>query len=162
MQETWSSTSASRKEPGEGNSYPPRIVAWRIPWTGEPGIPSPGSKELQAWLSNWSQTHTHTCFARPSYIWKKKKLVCFMIIEMDSYLQPNLSKTERWSCGRSENTGESVLQGKGQHSCNSLSKDTWHETRKYKNWTEEKRLFISDLARKGHLKTHEPRRNRHM
>ena len=35
----------SGRSPGEGNGNPPSILAWRIPWTGEPaGLRSMGSQ----------------------------------------------------------------------------------------------------------------------
>ena len=34
------------------------ILAWRIPWTEEPGGLVHGVAKSQAWLSNWSGTHT--------------------------------------------------------------------------------------------------------
>ena len=37
----------SGRSPGEGNSYNSRILAWRIPWTEEPGgLQSMGSQRV--------------------------------------------------------------------------------------------------------------------
>ena len=36
MQETWVQFPGLGRSPGEGNDNPPRIFAWRIPWTEEP------------------------------------------------------------------------------------------------------------------------------
>ena len=33
MQETWIQSLDWEDSPGEGNGYPLRILAWRIPWT---------------------------------------------------------------------------------------------------------------------------------
>ena len=36
------------RSPGEGNGYPLQILAWRIPWTEEPGsLQSVGSKRVR-------------------------------------------------------------------------------------------------------------------
>ena len=36
------------RSPGEENDYPPRILAWRTPWTEEPGrLQSMGSQRVQ-------------------------------------------------------------------------------------------------------------------
>ena len=36
IQETLGLIPGSERSPGEGNSNPPSILAWRIPWTEEP------------------------------------------------------------------------------------------------------------------------------
>ena len=53
------STPGSGRSPVGGNGNPPRILAWRIPWTEEPGgLQSTGPQELDM------TEHTHT---RPEY-----------------------------------------------------------------------------------------------
>ena len=37
MQETQAQSLGRERSPGEGNGYPLGILAWRIPWTEEPG-----------------------------------------------------------------------------------------------------------------------------
>ena len=53
MQETWVQVPGLGGSPGEGNDNPPRIFAWRIPWTEEPVRATiHGVAKSQTWLSN--------------------------------------------------------------------------------------------------------------
>ena len=54
-----SSTPGPGRSPGEGPGNPLSTLAWRIPWTEEPGGPqSMGSQRVgRSWAAN---THTHT------------------------------------------------------------------------------------------------------
>ena len=46
------------RAPGEGNGNPLSILAWKIPWTEEPG--GPQSMGLQTVGHDWPHTHPHT------------------------------------------------------------------------------------------------------
>ena len=49
----WGSIPGWGRSPGEGNSNPLHILAWRIPWTEEPGeLQSVGPQKSQTQLSN--------------------------------------------------------------------------------------------------------------
>ena len=42
------------RSPGEGNATHSSILAWKIPWTEEPGrLQSMGSQKSRTWLSDW-------------------------------------------------------------------------------------------------------------
>ena len=50
----------SGRSPGEGNGNPSSILAWRIPWTEEPGrLHCIGSQKVKHDLAT-EHTHTHT------------------------------------------------------------------------------------------------------
>ena len=47
----------SGRSPGEGNATHSSILAWEIPWTGEPGgLQSIGSQKSQTQLSDYTTT----------------------------------------------------------------------------------------------------------
>ena len=49
------------------------ILAWRIPWTEEPGSYSPCCHQSRTWLSNsHTHTHTHTYTHSSRTLWKGK------------------------------------------------------------------------------------------
>ena len=59
----WDSIPGSGKSPGEGDGIHSSILAWKIPWTEEPGgLQSMGLKS-QTWLSVWTTTKNvyYTC-----------------------------------------------------------------------------------------------------
>ena len=49
--------------PGEGNGNPPQYLAWKIPWTEEPGGLQSMRSQSWTWLSDW---HAHTNLYCPS------------------------------------------------------------------------------------------------
>ena len=60
MQETWDTGSIPglTRSPGEGSSSSVHILAWRIPWTEEPGrLQSIGSQRVRHGWSNLACTH---------------------------------------------------------------------------------------------------------
>ena len=81
MQETKSDTSLiSRlgRSLGEGNGSPSSLLAWRIPWTEEPG--GLQSIESQRVWHDWSDwTCTHTCSDVKTPRWSKNKRSVFLI-----------------------------------------------------------------------------------
>ena len=48
------------RSPGEGNGYPHHILAWRIPWTEEPGRLCPWGHKESDMTEQLTHTHTHT------------------------------------------------------------------------------------------------------
>ena len=57
-QETGGSIPGLGKSSGEGHGNPLHILAWRIPWTEEPGgLQSMGSQRVRG---DWATEHTHT------------------------------------------------------------------------------------------------------
>ena len=49
------------RSPGEGNGTHSSIIAWRIPWTEEPGrLQSMGSQSEKTKRLSFTFTHTHT------------------------------------------------------------------------------------------------------
>ena len=59
-----------RRHPGEGNATHSSILAWKIPWTEEPGrLRSMGSQRLSDWGHTRAHTHTHTNIHTYIYIY---------------------------------------------------------------------------------------------
>ena len=145
------STPASGRYPGEGNSYPSQNSCLensmdRGTWQATVH----GVTKNQAWPSNWAHTHTRI-FCKICISWKKEKnLSASRLLRGWVLFTSNLAKTRRWSCGRSENTGESVLQGKVNTPASHLSKDTWQLTsgNTRTGWKEEKTIHLQILLGK--------------
>ena len=58
-----------KDSPGEGNGNPLQILAWRIPWTEEPGgLQYTGSQRVGHNWSNLARVHVW-CFPRPLLSW---------------------------------------------------------------------------------------------
>ena len=140
---------------------------WRIPWRNKwhPTIVFlPGEFHGQGNLAGYSPwghkepgmteqliTDTHTRVLQDMYILKKRKnLSASWLLRRWVLFTSNLAKTKRWSCGRSENTGESVLQGKVNTPATHLSKDTWQLTsgNTRTGWKEEKTIHFQILLGK--------------
>ena len=60
---TSGSIPGSVRSPGEGHANPLHILAWRIPWTEEPGgLQSIGSHRVRHDWTDLACTHTHTMY----------------------------------------------------------------------------------------------------
>ena len=68
------------RAPGEGNGNPLSILAWKIPWTEEPG--GPQSMGLQTVGHDWPHTPTHT------YTKRRQKLSECSFIDWDFDYKP--------------------------------------------------------------------------
>ena len=102
----------SGRSPGGGNATHSSILAWRIPWTEEPGeLQSKGSQNSWTQLSDW--VHTHSSFiaqnlwAPDSRLRKNKHSTCTFKCKVDSSnmfwtpsvwkaLLGNEGKLDRW------------------------------------------------------------------
>ena len=69
----------SGRSPGEGNGNPLQYIAWRIPWTEEPGgLQSMGSQRVgHDWATN---TYTHPIYITYILIYGNRKILHFTII----------------------------------------------------------------------------------
>ena len=74
-QETWVQSLGQEDPLEEEMATHSNILAWRIPWTEEPG----GLQSTGLQLSHWAHTHTHT--------WKKDRRVTFPYPEEKHYYQ---------------------------------------------------------------------------
>ena len=139
------STSASGRGPGEGNSYPPQDCCLensmdRGTWQATVH----GVTKNQAWLSNWSQTHTHV-FCKICISWKKEKTCLLHDYWGDgSYLHPT------WQRRKGGHVGGVKIQAKVFFKVRSTLLQLICQ-RTHGNWLQEiqelvekkKRLFIS-------------------
>ena len=75
------------------------ILAWRIPWTEEPGVQSTGSQNVRHnWVTKYTHTHTHTHartytelnfineFSFNLYINSRKLLSLYLFVDEKTYL----------------------------------------------------------------------------
>ena len=79
MQKTWVPSPGSEDPLEEEMATHSSILAWRIPWTEEPGgLQSKGSQKSQTWLSNWIATtkYDEVQYQEPSYYCFKHQPEC--------------------------------------------------------------------------------------